>query len=151
MRAVRKFLGASQVDRSLAVECFRSLIAAGTLVKFRPYRDLRKRLQTAPPLKFSQTAQPARQHIMKVLSAVARRMRWATCLIQAIAAQDVLAAHGYPAILRIGVASDAKGEFSAHSWLEDEGKVLLGGESSPSEYAMLDVSKVRASHLAGER
>lgn len=150
MQTVRKFLGASRADRSLAVTCFRAVIAAGALVKLRPYRDLRKRLQTAPAVA-EQHPRPSQPHILKVLAAVARRMPWATCLIQAIAAQNVLANYGYASTLRIGVSADAKGEFAAHAWLEQDGRVLIGGENSPTSYAVLDLSKARRSHFAGER
>ena len=50
----------------------------------------------------------------------------AKCLARAMAAQLLLSEHGHRAELRIGVAkSDNK--FQAHAWLEDEGKVLIGG------------------------
>ena len=151
MQSVRKFLGASKADRTLAVQCLRALVAAGALVKLRPYRDLRKRLQTNPPLALGSNSQPSQTTLLKLFSAVARRMPWATCLIQAIAAQNVLAEHGHASILKIGVSADATGEFAAHAWLEQDGRVLIGGADSPSSYAVLDLAKARASHFAGER
>lgn len=151
MQTVRKFLGASKADRTLAVQCLRALVASGALVKLRPYRDLRKRLQSTPIVAAAQKERPSLAHITKILAAVALRMPWATCLIQAIAAQNVLADHGYASALKIGVSADASGEFAAHAWLEQDGRVLIGGANSPSSYAVLDLAKARASYFAGER
>ena len=50
----------------------------------------------------------------------------ATCLTQAMASQLILARHGYPSELRIGVTKDAHGSFGAHAWLELHGRVVIG-------------------------
>jgi hypothetical protein len=59
----------------------------------------------------------------------------ARCLTQALAAQTLLVRAGYPAHLRIGVARSA-GQFEAHAWLEDEGRVIFGTRE-PVRYVSL--------------
>jgi hypothetical protein len=59
-----------------------------------------------------------------------------TCLRRAIVAQAMLASHGYPARVRIGVRK-AGSEFRAHAWVEHEGRVLLGDLDDLSQYTPL--------------
>jgi hypothetical protein len=60
---------------------------------------------------------------------VAMRLTRATCLCQALALQRLLARHGHPSELRIGVKKSNNG-FSAHAWLVYDGRVLIGGSQS---------------------
>lgn len=66
----------------------------------------------------------------------ARRIAWATavasefvprstCLVQALAAEALLAGAGLPAELRIGVARDSSA-FEAHAWVESRGTIVVG-------------------------
>lgn len=59
----------------------------------------------------------------------AARVPWkATCLVQALAAQRWLAAHGIASTLKLGARrSDATG-LDAHAWLEAGGRVVVGGD-----------------------
>lgn len=51
-----------------------------------------------------------------------------SCLTRAVAGQALLARHGMPARLAIGVAKDARGRLVAHAWLYIDGHVLIGGD-----------------------
>jgi hypothetical protein len=75
---------------------------------------------------------PARRaseaRIVRAVGAAERRSPvGSTCLATALAAQALLARHGYAASLRIGVKRSASGEFAAHAWLVREGRVIVGG------------------------
>ena len=59
----------------------------------------------------------------------------ASCLTQALAAQILLRQQGYPADLRIGVCKGDANQLEAHAWIELDGRVVIGGEDSPSRYA----------------
>ena len=59
------------------------------------------------------------------------------CLTQALALQWLLRRHGEESSLQIGVRKNQDGEFAAHAWLEQDGQVLIGGKSSPFEYARM--------------
>ena len=61
----------------------------------------------------------------------------ATCLVQALATQILLARHGHAGQVHIGVALGAKQGFRAHAWVESQGKVLVGGSDELDDYAPL--------------
>ena len=58
-----------------------------------------------------------------------------TCLVQALAAETLLARHGHVAQLRIGVARAGAG-IEAHAWLEQNGQPVFG-QPSPMDHALL--------------
>jgi Transglutaminase-like superfamily len=60
----------------------------------------------------------------------ARVVPEATCFVQALAAQFLLARSGTPSQIRIGVAAGPGGEFVAHAWLLTDGRVVVGGSAS---------------------
>ena len=78
--------------------------------------------------KASESRTPER--IARMVAAVAARVPRATCLTQALAASVLLARHGHPATLRVGVAKNEDGTLRAHAWLESGGRTLLGGPDS---------------------
>lgn len=66
--------------------------------------------------------------------AVGRRMPGATCLVNAMVAKYLLARRGLDAALEIGVAPSRPVPSFAHAWLELDGQVVLGGETSPEVF-----------------
>lgn len=48
-----------------------------------------------------------------------------TCLVRALAAEALLAEHGYGGTVRLGVCK-RESEFRAHAWIEREGNVVVG-------------------------
>lgn len=58
-----------------------------------------------------------------------------TCLVRALAAQRLLARHGYPSTLHLGVARSSEG-LDAHAWLEYQGATLIGA-APPGRYTPL--------------
>ena len=60
----------------------------------------------------------------------ARVVPRATCLVQAIALQILLARAGQPSDLRLGVAFDETRLFAAHAWLEQKGRILIGASEA---------------------
>jgi len=70
------------------------------------------------------------QRVIRRVQRASRVVPGATCLVQGLAAEKLLAQAGHIAVLRIGVArADAAGEkqLSAHAWIEYNGEVVLGG------------------------
>lgn len=67
-----------------------------------------------------------RERIAWAVRAAARRVpRARTCLVEALAAETLLARHGYVSQLRIGIARSATG-IGAHAWLEQDGRPVFG-------------------------
>jgi hypothetical protein len=88
-------------------------------------RLVRRCLRAASPPPARQAS--AAQVVWAATSAGRRSPLGATCLTTALVAQALLQRHGYEAKLRIGVRRDLNGAFTAHAWLESEGKVIVGG------------------------
>ncbi|MFN3864133.1 MAG: lasso peptide biosynthesis B2 protein [Erythrobacter sp.] len=76
------------------------------------------------------TADPAHLARMAyVLPRLSARLPWRSdCLVQAIAAQNWLAARRLAGEIQIGVERPADGPFGAHAWLVHEGMVITGGD-----------------------
>jgi hypothetical protein len=71
------------------------------------------------------------------VSLAGRYVPRATCLTQALAMQILLKREGIAVQLHLGVAKDEQGRVTAHAWLEQDGRVLIGGGSLES-YIMFD-------------
>ena len=94
-----------------------------------PFRLVHRAIAaTTTRTRHSQSQTPER--IARMVAAVAARVPRATCLTQALAAAVLLARHGHPATLRVGVAKNEDGTLRAHAWLESGGHTLLGGPDS---------------------
>ena len=78
----------------------------------------------------STVADPAHlARIAYILPRLSARLPWRSdCLVQAIAAQNWLAARGLAGEIQIGVERPADGPFGAHAWLAHEGMVITGGD-----------------------
>lgn len=61
-----------------------------------------------------------------------------TCLMQALVAQSLLAAHGHSAAICYGVRRGDGDDLRAHAWVEREGKVLIGDLDDLGEYQRID-------------
>ncbi|UBF26555.1 lasso peptide biosynthesis B2 protein [Kovacikia minuta CCNUW1] len=59
------------------------------------------------------------------------------CLARALATQLLLQRYGYRSDLRIGVAINEMGVFTAHAWIERNGQVLIGGGRNLSAFTPL--------------
>jgi hypothetical protein len=61
------------------------------------------------------------------VTVASRHIPRATCLVQGLATQVLLADEGIPSNLCIGVAKDDPLSFEAHAWVETAGRVVIGG------------------------
>ncbi|MFC6875364.1 lasso peptide biosynthesis B2 protein [Halobellus marinus] len=66
-----------------------------------------------------------------------------TCLSQAIVGATLLAAHGFPATVRLGVANPETA-FEAHAWVEREGTVVVGDLTDLDRYRRISSWTVSA-------
>jgi len=78
-----------------------------------------------------------RRRIVSLVAATSKHLLGdKPCLTQALVAQRLLRQQGYDTELRIGVTKDGE-ELLAHAWLEREGQVVIGGQSSQGRYVPL--------------
>jgi len=125
MARIARFVGLSRSDKVLLLHCAWVVVAVRIGLTFLSYRSVITLLGKRVP-SFRQGHLEA-QHVVWAVSKVAKLVPHATCLTQALAAQMLLSKAGHSSSLRIGVAADEKGRFSAHAWLLSEERVLLGG------------------------
>jgi prophage tail gpP-like protein len=91
------------------------------------YRVLHRRLR--PKADHAALNSAGARRIVWAVSTSARIVPRASCLTQAVAGQYLLARAGYQSQMRVGVAMDAEGIFTAHAWLISEGRIIMGGSA----------------------
>lgn len=64
----------------------------------------------------------------RAVTRAARLLGGANCLVQALAAQCLLARAGYGSELRLGARRRPDGAFEAHAWLVSGGHAVVGGD-----------------------
>ena len=143
MSRLRKFLALPGSDRRLLLRAAgrEAWISAG--LRLLPFSYWRPRMNdSAPAAAANESMHPVpADRIAWAVSAAARYVPGATCLVQALVARDLLRNAGYPARICLGVDNHAEDRFQAHAWVECEGRVLLGG--TESVYAPLPAIGVR--------
>jgi hypothetical protein len=134
MERITKFLRSSRQDRALLLQAFWLLFGirlALKTVRFETLRATLVRLAARKGRRPLPDNDDEQQRTVWAVRSVGRVFPGiSTCLTNALAAHVLLARRGYRSNLRIGVTRDARGEFTAHAWLEREGTILIGGESS---------------------
>ncbi len=108
------------------------------LMSYRSLHDLIERTSTSGG-RPSSLGEPQRKRIIRIVSAMGRRLLGdRPCLIQALALMWLLRRRGEEAQVLIGVKKDATGAFAAHAWVEQDGRVIIGGRKSPFQYRRLE-------------
>jgi len=129
MRTIKKFFSLTPADRGLVLDAgfWVALVRVG--LRLASLQTLRRALariaRTRGAINPVRAVEPER--IAWAVRAASQYVPNATCLTQALAAQIMLARHGYPANLRIGVALGERNTLHAHAWVESDGTVLIGG------------------------
>jgi hypothetical protein len=135
MTALRKFLTLPRSGRALLIEAWLALQLVQVGVGLFRFRSLRGLLAAVIPI--LRRREPAtlspQQLAWAVETASKRTLGPTTCLVQALAAQLILAVHGHRAELHLGVARGEGGGVRAHAWVECNGEVVVGGMVRDSE------------------
>lgn len=88
------------------------------------------------PVAMAATADTA-ERIALIVGIAARNLPWpASCLRQALLCRALLARRGIASELRVGVELAATG-FAAHAWVEQSGRVIIGGEHARDRYRVM--------------
>ncbi|MBA3474634.1 MAG: lasso peptide biosynthesis B2 protein [Rubrobacter sp.] len=138
MKRLRKVLHLTSSDRRLLVS---TALLLGTIrlgLRLFPFRTLRRvvaRLAQAPAGSH-RTNRSSVDRLVWAVGVASQYVPRATCLTQALATQVLLGRHGHPSRLRVGVARGEEGRLEAHAWVENRGKVIVGG-GELSRYTLL--------------
>jgi hypothetical protein len=129
MRLIARYKELSAGERRLFVRALILVLAVRVALWTLPFRIIRTWVD-----RLRKPAGPwrdlERRHIRQVawaVEAASRRVPGATCLTQGMAVQVLLGRLGQHSELRLGVARKPNGEFSAHAWVEAQGRVVNGG------------------------
>lgn len=137
--AYRKFIGCLPAERRMLVAALLLVCVVRFGLWVLPFKRLQSvlRLTSRRSNERQQGDPDKRRRIIWAVRVVGQRLLGdRPCLPKALAAQWLLRRSGQDPVLRIGVDKSA-GDFRAHAWLEWEGRVILGGTSSPHDYAVL--------------
>ena len=121
LNRLRKYLRLAAPDRRLLLEAALLQAAVRVALWCMPARTLRR-----SPRPASRDSQPAVSQLAWAVNAASSVIPRSTCLVRALAARRLLARHGYPSTLRLGVARTPSG-LAAHAWLDHAGGTLIGG------------------------
>jgi hypothetical protein len=143
MRRARKLLALPAADRWLLAHATFLVVAVRLGLWLLPFRIVRRLIVSVSGSGTSSDGNATRplapsgsggwgvkatpERIAWAVNVASQYVPAAACLSRALAAEVLLAWHGYPAQLRIGVAKGARGQLEAHAWLEREGQILIGG------------------------
>jgi hypothetical protein len=125
---LRKFFELPPADRRLWIRAWLWLVVIRLWLWLSPFsgqRGLLSRLSQAPA-GGRQADASLPERVGWAIAAASGYVPQTTCLIQALAAQALLKRGGFPARLRLGVGRNAQGQFQAHAWLENDGRVIIG-------------------------
>jgi len=134
MSAIQKWFKLPSLERRLVLRALPLVVSVRIGLWVLPWRwslALTRRLSVARERRAPGTVYEVVQAVVRAAGRVPR----ATCLTRAIATSVMLGRRGMPASIRFGVARDAGGKFIAHAWVESEGRIVVGGTTSPRRYA----------------
>jgi hypothetical protein len=135
MNQVRQFLALSPADRKLVLRAVGLVTAARIALWVMPFRRARRvmesrrisqRLATIPVRRLSWAVQAA-----------GRRVPRASCLVQALALNRLMADAGRSSELHIGVARGHAQGLDAHAWVEHRNHVILGDNGELGRYSRI--------------
>ncbi len=130
MGRLRRFLCLSNAERWVLIKAALLLAVIGVSKRLLPFRTVRRLLARVAdrPIGRQHADRLSAERVVWAVEAASRHVpRTKSCLIQALAAQLMLARRGYPALVHIGVTRGEQGQFQAHAWVEMEGKAVIGG------------------------
>jgi hypothetical protein len=133
MRFLRKFLTLTPRERRLLAQAIGLLILVRLGLGRVSFATLRRLLtgrdaEAARPLPLDGAL--ADEVVWAVERAGRRIPGPTTCLTRALTVQALLALHGHPSRLHIGVAQGPETGLEAHAWIECDGRIVVGGSRS---------------------
>lgn len=130
MKAVQTWVQLPILEKSLTIEAWIDFLIVALLLR----TPFQRRIMQQNPLTRQQHSQIQPAPIIALVDAVALfHIKKMTCLERALVAQRVLRRRGTDVTLRIGV-SHLMGQFEAHAWLEQNGKIF---DESAGQFSVL--------------
>lgn len=135
MQRVKRFLRLSGAERTLVLQAAFAIQSVRLALGFLSF----ERLQAWACRWAGHAKTPiSSERIVWAVEAAARHIPASTCLSKALAAQALLARHGYTSQLMIGVAKNEASRLDAHAWVRCQDEVLIGGPNTGRYTALLN-------------
>jgi hypothetical protein len=138
---IRKFWMLAPGRRWLVCESATLIIFVSVAVRILPFLRLRSLLHRAAALTAVARPDVAPDHIRAIgwaVGAAAARIRGATCLVQALAADAMLRRRAVRSELRLGVLRSGAASVEGHAWVECDGGIIIGAVDRQSDYRTLE-------------
>ena len=104
-----------------------ALVTAKLAVRFMSITNASKTVTRIQAIGRRPATSPSPERIAWAVMTTGRLMSGLkNCLVQALAAQSILARAGYTCELQIGAAKNGPRKLLAHAWVERNGEVLIG-------------------------
>lgn len=117
-------------ERALLLQAWLLLLLADLALRALPFSFVLRYCRRPGGVRGNPAADPSLP-ALRVASLVEKAGRYCpagtSCLKEALVLSHLLARRGVPTRLRIGVGRQAEA-FAAHAWLEQDGRVILGGK-----------------------
>jgi hypothetical protein len=113
-----------------------------------PFRAL-KRITTSGRISRLRFSRFSEEQVAWAVRLATRYVPRASCLTQALAAQNLLNWSGLESRLHIGVNREAG--FKAHAWIECAGRILVGGAAESAGYSAILTFEGTHSELKSDR
>src|SRR5437867_10234521 len=123
MRRLKRFAEISWTERWLLLRALFIIVVARASLWLLPVAAARRLVTAATAVRGHEGCTAQCVWAVKIASRYVPR---ATCLIQALAVQSLLAQAGRDAHIELGVAKDA-GKFEAHAWVVCGDRIVIGG------------------------
>jgi Transglutaminase-like superfamily len=138
MRRMRKFLRLPPADRKLLISATLWLGVIRLGLWLLPFQSIRRLLGQSrrPSRRWSKISHVSPEQIAWAVTVAAHYIP-NTCLSRAFTTQALLERAGFSAYLRIGLAKKRGGQLEGHTWVESQGKIVIGALEDLSRYVPL--------------
>ena len=128
----RKLIRIPPAERKVLYRAFLRVASIRLALSLLPWAVVRQRFRTLEAAREPAAFRPTIRQVVWAVEAASRRIPGGgNCLVQALAAQTLLAEHGHPAMIHFGVRRDADSGFGAHAWVSCGGKKVIGRTAEP--------------------
>ena len=123
----RKLIRIPPAERKLLYRAFVRVASIRLALSLLPWAVVRQRFRTLAAAREPVVVGLTVRQVVWAIEAASRRVPGGgNCLVQALAAQTLLAEHGHPAMIHFGVRRDADSGFGAHAWVSCAGDAVIG-------------------------
>lgn len=151
MDKLARFLRLSWSDQILLCQAAFRMSLVSLAVRLLPFSWWRSRLDPGPLSRSSGSGDDQASRIVWAVEVAARHVPGVTCLVQSVVGLEMLRQAGYQAEIQVGINGTPEQPLRAHAWVESEGRILLGGERSASQYIPLSSSARSTPPMVNQR